>query len=152
MLQEGDYAENFELPTADGSKVTLDALLTTGDLILYFYPGDFTPGCTMEACQIRDMHDEILDSGTRIVGISPQRETSHQMFIKRYRLPFQLLCDPRKEVIRAFGVDGPLGFGVRRATFLINQERLVVRRIVSDFMIERHRSFIRGVISEGVGG
>ena len=122
MLKPGDYAVDFELKDEQGNPTSLKALLAEGELILYFYPADFTPGCTTEACQIRDLHDEILDVGINVIGISPQGETSHQRFIKRHDLPFTLLCDPRKKVIRAFGVDGPLGFGVRRATFLIGQD------------------------------
>ena len=106
MLKVGDYVDDFSLKDASGNLVNLQALLEQGELIIYFYPADFTPGCTAEACQIRDIHDEIEEVGIRVVGISPQSESSHLRFTSRYELPFTLLCDKDKKVIRAFGVDG----------------------------------------------
>jgi peroxiredoxin Q/BCP len=146
MLNVGDYAEDFSLNDANGNLVNLQALLEQGELVVYFYPADFTPGCTAEACQIRDIHGEIEEVGIRVIGISPQSEASHQRFASRYELPFTLLCDSDKKVIRAFGVDGPLGFGVRRATFLVGQDRQIKRRVVADLMIGSHISFIRKII------
>lgn len=146
MLKKGDHVENFELPDETGNPTALQDLLADGELILYFYPADFTPGCTTEACGIRDIHDEIIDVGIKIVGISPQNPASHQRFIKRHDLPFTLLCDPKKRVIRKFGVDGPLGLGVRRATFLINQEGQIENRVTADFLIGSHMSFIKKII------
>ncbi len=146
MLKVGDYVEDFNLKDADGDVVNLQSLLGEGELIIYFYPADFTPGCTAEACQIRDMHEEIEEVGIRVIGISPQGESSHQRFASRYELPFTLLCDSDKKVIRAFGVDGPLGFGVRRATFLVGQDRQIKRRVVADLMIGSHISFIRKIV------
>ena len=146
MLKPGDYANDFELKDEQGDSTTLQELLAEGELILYFYPADFTPGCTTEACQIRDIHEEILDVGIKVIGISPQGEKSHQRFINRHDLPFTLLCDPRKKVIRAFGVDGPLGFGVRRATFLIGQDMRIQERVLADVMIGSHVSFIKKIV------
>ena len=77
MLKPGDNAPDFTLPDQDGNDMTLSKLLEEGPLLLYFYPADFTPGCTKEACDIRDMHDDISDVGIKVVGISPQDEDSH---------------------------------------------------------------------------
>lgn len=89
------------------------------------------------------MHDEILESGVKVVGVSPQSGASHRRFAEQFQLPFPLLADTKKQLIRAFGVDGPLGFGVRRATFLIGQDGIIQQRHVSDFMVNTHTDFIR---------
>jgi len=89
------------------------------------------------------MHDDILEAGYRVVGVSPQGEDSHRRFADSYSLPFPLLVDSRKTLIRAFGVDGPLGFGVRRVTFLIGADGVITRRHVADFDMRSHSRFVR---------
>ena len=148
MLEIGDTVDDFSLTDESGSEVSLAELTAERSLILYFYPADFTPLCTAEACSIRDMHDEILDVGVNVVGISPQSERSHQRFKDQFNLPFPLLFDKSKKVIRAFGVDGPFGMGVRRATFLISQDKIVENRVVSDLFVGSHTQFIKEVILE----
>ena len=147
MLNIGDTAPDFELTDENGEQVTLDDLLAGESLILYFYPADFTPLCTAEACSIRDMHDEIVDVGIKVVGISPQSERTHQRFKEQFSIPFPLLFDKNKKVIKAFGVDGPLGFGVRRATYLISKEKHIENRVVSDLFVGSHTQFIKEVIA-----
>ncbi len=148
MLVIGDIAPDFDLIDDQGEQVALDDLLAGESLILYFYPADFTPLCTAEACSIRDMHEDIIDVGVKIVGISPQSEASHQRFKKQFKLPFPLLYDKSKKVIRAYGVDGPFGMGVRRATFLINKDKKIENRVVSDLFVGSHTQFIKEVIAE----
>ncbi len=147
MLVKGDSAPDFELIDDNGHQVTLDDLLAGESLILYFYPADFTPLCTAEACSIRDMHDDIVEVGVKIVGISPQNERSHQRFKKQFNIPFPLLFDESKKVIRAYGVDGPFGMGVRRATFLISKDKKIENRVVSDLFVGSHTQFIKEVIA-----
>ena len=147
MLNIGDTAPDFELTNENGEQVTLDDLLAGESLILYFYPADFTPLCTAEACGIRDMHEDIVDVGIKVVGISPQSERTHQRFKEQFNIPFPLLFDKNKKVIKAFGVDGPLGFGVRRVTYLISKEKLIENRVVSDLFVGSHTQFIKEVIS-----
>jgi len=148
MLDVGDIAPDFELPTDEGGNVTLDDLLSTGPLILYFYPADFTPGCTAEACDIRDMYPDIKAANATVVGVSPQSASSHERFKSTYSLPFALLADSRKTVIKAFGVNGPMGFGVRRVTYLINQDKQIVDRVVADFAVKHHIQFIESVVED----
>ena len=143
MLEAGSKAPAFELPNDRGTATSLAALLAEGPLILYFYPADFTPGCTREACSIRDLHDDLLGAGLRVVGISPQDSDSHARFRDEYELPFDLLSDIDKAVIKAYGVDGPLGIGVRRATFLINEDGVIEDAVLADILIGRHEEFIR---------
>ena len=146
MLRKGDKAPEFTLPDDQGNTVSLKDVLSNGPLILYFYPADFTPGCTKEACDIRDMHEDISDVGFQVIGISPQDSDSHTRFRDKYELPFRLLDDSQKEVIEAYGVNGPLGFGVRRATFLINQDGIIENVVLADLMIGKHSDFIRRAI------
>lgn len=146
MLKVGDTAPEFTLNDADGKAVSLVDLLASGPLILYFYPADFTPGCTAEACDIRDRHADIQAVNANVVGISPQGEDSHQRFRDRYDLPFPLLVDRSKSVIRAYGVNGPMGMGVRRVTYLINPDRTIADRVVADFAVKQHIKFIDQVV------
>ena len=147
MLKKGDRAPTFELSDQDGQAISLSALLADGPLLLYFYPADFTPGCTKEACNIRDMHEDISDVGIRVVGVSPQDEDSHQRFRDKHKLPFTLLADPEKQAVKAYGADGPLGIGVRRATFLINTDGLIEDVVVADLRVGRHSDFIRDAVA-----
>jgi len=147
MLKKGDRAPAFALSDQDGQPVSLSGLLADGPLLLYFYPADFTPGCTKEACDIRDMHEDISDVGIRVVGVSPQDEDSHQRFRNKHKLPFTLLADPDKQAVKTYGVDGPLGIGVRRATFLINTDGFIEDVVVADLRIGRHSDFIREAVA-----
>lgn len=152
MLRKGDRAPDFTLPDQDGRRRKLADLLAGEALILYFYPSDFTPGCTKEACDLRDLHTQILGAGLRVVGISPQPAESHRRFRDEYSLPFTLLSDEDKAVIRAYGVDGPLGIGVRRATFLIDARGKVLDAVLADLRIGRHREFVENAIAARAGG
>jgi peroxiredoxin Q/BCP len=146
MLKNGTSAPEFVLPDENGNNVALADLLADGPLILYFYPADFTPGCTKEACSIRDIHDDIQSVGLTVVGVSPQDADSHQKFRDKHELPFKLLCDPDKVAIKAYDVDGPLGIGVRRVTYLINQDGTIADAVQADLMIGRHKEFIDNAI------
>ena len=142
MLAVGARAPEFTLPDQDGRDTSLTTLLNRGSLILYFYPADFTPGCTKEACMIRDLHDEILKVGLTIAGVSPQTPESHRRFRERYNLPYTLLSDTDKSVIGMYDVNGPLGFGVRRATYLVDPARNIRDAVLADFRIGAHEEFI----------
>jgi peroxiredoxin Q/BCP len=146
MLKAGSKAPEFVLQDADGNEVSLTDLLADGPLILYFYPADFTPGCTKEACSIRDIHQKIVSVGLRVAGISPQDAESHAKFRDEHSLPFTLLCDTEKTAAKMYGVDGPFGVGVRRATFLINQDRMIRDAMLADIRIGRHTEFIEKAV------
>ncbi|HVA55541.1 MAG TPA: peroxiredoxin [Gammaproteobacteria bacterium] len=122
MLKIGDHAPDFELPDQDGRLLRLSTLLKRGPLLLYFYPADFTPVCTREACAFRDLQPMLAAAGTAVVGISPQDSASHARFREKHGLNFALLADPGKMVIRAYGCDGLLGFGVKRVSYRIGQD------------------------------
>jgi len=151
MLKPGEEAPDFVLPDQDGKPRRLVDLIEANPLILYFYPADFTPGCTREACDLRDLHTRILASGLRVVGISPQSPESHRRFRAEHALPFMLLSDEDKVAIKAYGVDGPLGIGVRRATFLIDARRRIADVVLADLMIAKHQAFVERAIAARAG-
>jgi peroxiredoxin Q/BCP len=146
MLETGDKAPEFVLNNHEGIETSLSGLLQNGPLILYFYPADFTPGCTREACNIRDIHNDIQSVGLQVAGVSPQNEESHQRFREEHNLPFILLSDPEKVAIKMYDVDGPFGVGVRRATFLISQDRSIKDAMMADVFIGRHKEFIEKAV------
>src|ERR1700685_1671256 len=146
MLKVGERAPEFTLPDETGTDRSLTQLLSPGAIILYFYPADFTRGCTRQACVVRDLHTDIERAGLRVVGISPQSPQTHAKFKAKYQLPFVLLSDAQKTVIKMYGVNGPLGIGVRRATYLIDGSRRVRDVVLADFRIGRHADFIRKAI------
>jgi len=152
MLEKGAKAPDFELQDQDGRRHTLQALLGDGPLILYFYPADFTPGCTKEACSFRDLHQELMKATLRVVGVSPQDVDSHRRFADKHHLNFPLLADPDKTVIKAYDLDGPLGFGVRRGTYLIGRDGRIQDGVLADLRIGEHEAFVRAAIKSGATG
>lgn len=149
MLDIGKRAPEFNLEDQDGKRHTLKSLLEKGPLILYFYPADFTPGCTKEACTFRDLQKDLVQAKLRVVGISPQDAASHQRFAAKHKLNFPLLVDPDKKTVKAYGLDGPLGIGVRRGTYLIDTEGVIKDSVLADFQISKHEAFVERAIKFG---
>lgn len=145
MLKTGSAAPDFTLPDQDGRPVSLAGLLAEKAVLLYFYPADFTPVCTKEACGLRDRFPRVHAAGLTIAGVSPQSPESHRQFREKYRLPFLLLSDEDKSVIRAYDCNGPLGIGVRRATYLIDPSGTIRDAVLADFRIGRHMDFIEQI-------
>lgn len=140
MLQKGDKAPDFTGKDQQGKVVSLDDFKGK-KLVLYFYPKDDTPGCTKEACNLRDNYADLLDKGFALLGVSPDSEDSHQKFISKYELPFPLLSDPELKIIKAFGAWGEKNMygrkyeGLLRTTFIINEEGIiekVIRKVKTD--------------------
>ena len=149
MLENGTKAPAFELEDQDGRRHTLESLLADGPLILYFYPADFTPGCTKEACSFRDLHQELLKANLRVVGVSPQDVASHRRFADKFGLNFTLLADPDKKAVKAYDLEGPLGIGVRRGTYLIGRDGVIRDSVLADLRIGAHEAFVRQAIEAG---
>ena len=149
MLKEGDRAPAFSLPNQLGELIALEELLQQGELLLYFYPADFTPVCTAEACAFRDRYAELRAAQANVIGISPQSVSSHKRFADTFNVPFSLLFDEGKKTIRAYGVDGPLGFGVRRATFRIGVDGVVKQRVLSDLFVGSHMKLANDMVKLG---
>ena len=131
-LAEGDPAPDFTLTADDGREVTLSALRGK-HVVLYFYPKDDTPGCTAQACGIRDAFADFEAAGAVVFGISPDDEGSHVKFRQKYGLPFTLLADPQHEVAELYDVwkektyRGRTYMGVERSTFVIGADGTVQR-------------------------
>lgn len=140
MLEPDVKAPDFTLPDETGRPVHLAEVLNRGPVLLFFYPADFTPGCTREVCSLRDVHTPLVIAGTTVLGVSPQTSDSHLRFRSLHQLPFRLLADPRREVIGAYGCAGPFGL-VRRTSYLIGADGNVLEAIRADLRIGRHRDF-----------
>ncbi|HYN86550.1 MAG TPA: thioredoxin-dependent thiol peroxidase [Pyrinomonadaceae bacterium] len=132
MLKEGQPAPDFAVKDADGNEVKLSDLRGR-KVVLYFYPKDDTPGCTREACSIRDSFSEFERRGIKVLGVSPDDEASHREFASKYQLPFTLLADTEHEAADAYGVYGEKNWmgkkymGVDRKTFLIDEDGRLVK-------------------------
>jgi thioredoxin-dependent peroxiredoxin len=146
MLKAGERAPEFTLPDDAGVDRSLTDFLSSGTTILYFYPSGFMPGCQRQACALRDMYAEIEQSGMRVVGVSPQSSKSHARFRAKYQIPFMLLSDRQKTVIKMYGLLGPLGLGVRRTTLLIDGSRRIRDLLRADILIGRHLAFVRKAV------
>ena len=126
-LKEGGKAPAFKLPSEDGTPVSLKDFEGKKKVVLYFYPKDDTPGCTVEACGFRDKIKQIEKEGAVVLGVSPDGGEAHTKFIKKYKLPFRLLSDEGKKTIKDYGVwvkknmYGKEYMGVQRATFIIGE-------------------------------
>ena len=149
MLDIGTLAPDFSLEDQDGKRHSLKSLLEKGPLILYFYPADFTPGCTKEACTFRDLQKDLVQARLRVVGISPQDADSHKRFAAKHQLNFPLLADPDKKTVKAYDLDGPLGFGVRRGTYLIGTDGVIKDHVLADLQIAKHEAFVERAIKSG---
>lgn len=138
MLKPGDTAPDFTLPDQDGRQVNLADQLSKGPVLLYFYPADFTPICTREACAFGALEEDLSRAGVTLLGISPQDSTSHARFRDRYHLGFSLLADPERRVIRAYGCDGLLGLTVQRVTYLIGADGHIEDAAKAGFRVGPH--------------
>ncbi len=122
-------APNFSLEDQDGKKHSLKEFAGKW-LVVYFYPKDDTPGCTVEACSLRDANDELIALGAQVVGISKDDTDSHRKFKAKHQLNFTLLSDPSGKTIEAYGAWGPKMFGkigIQRKTFIINPHGEIVK-------------------------
>jgi peroxiredoxin Q/BCP len=121
-LKVGDTAPDFSLLDERGLPVSLKDYLGKKVVVLYFYPKDFTSGCTVEACSFRDNYKLYQDKGAVVIGVSLDSVESHSKFSEKYDLPFAILSDNSKEVAKAYGVLGVGGFLAKRVTFVINKD------------------------------
>lgn len=133
-LKQGDTAPLFTAIDQQGKEISLNSLKGK-KVVLYFYPKDNTPGCTVEACNLRDNYTDLMNNGYIIIGVSPDALASHVKFAEKFDLPFSLLPDTTKEIIQSYGVWGPKKFmgksydGVLRTTFVIDESGLIEKVI-----------------------
>ncbi len=130
QLAEGMKAPYFEGTDQDGRLVTLNDF-SGKKVVLYFYPKDNTPGCTAEACNLRDNYNELIKKGFAIVGVSMDSEKSHKGFADKYSLPFPLIADTSRKILNDYGVYrekklyGKSFLGIVRTTFIINEQNII---------------------------
>ena len=142
MLKQGDRIPEFTLKQTDGTSVKSSAWKGQR-VVLYFYPKDDTPGCTKEACSIRDSYTKLGKQGIIVYGISPDNVESHQKFSAKYKLPFPLLSDPDHKVAERFGVwveknmYGKKSMGIARTTFVIGGDGKVAE-VIAKVNTETH--------------
>jgi peroxiredoxin Q/BCP len=142
QLKEGMKAPSFEGTDQNGKKVKLDDF-TGKKTVLYFYPKDNTPGCTAEACNLRDNYNQMLKEGFAVVGVSMDNERSHKDFATKYSLPFPLIADTSKKILNDYGVwkekslYGKTFMGIVRTTFIID-EKGVIEKIISKVDTKNH--------------
>lgn len=145
-LKIGDKAPDFKVNNQDGQPISL-AALKGKKVVLYFYPKDATPGCTAEACNLRDNYKSLLKAGYEVLGISTDNEKSHKKFIAKEKLPFSLLADVDKTVHEQYGtwieksMYGRKYMGTARVTFVIN-EKGVIEEIIEKVDTKNHTSQI----------
>jgi thioredoxin-dependent peroxiredoxin len=134
QLKEGMTAPGFEGIDQNGKSIRLSDF-TGKKLVLYFYPKDSTPGCTAEACNLRDNWDSLLNKGFAVIGVSPDNEKSHKGFAGKYSLPFPLIADTSKKILSDYGVWGEKKMygrsflGVTRTTFIIDEKGIIEKII-----------------------
>ena len=146
MLQIGDKIPKFSVVDETGKTVTEQDLLGR-KTVIYFYPKDSTPGCTAEACNIRDNYQSFMARGYQVFGVSKDSQASHVKFKEKYDLPFPLLSDPTTEMLQAFGAwgekknYGKVSMGTLRKTFVFNEQG-ILERIIEKVDTKNHTSQI----------
>jgi len=136
-VEVGQKAPDFELPDQEGKSVRLSDFRGRMNVVLAFYPADFTPVCTKEMCSFRDDLSKFQSKNAQVLGISVQPQASKEKFAAKLGLNFPILADEKKEVAKAYGVMGPLGLHTRRATFVIDKQGQVRHKDVEPLSIMR---------------
>ncbi|RFM30507.1 thioredoxin-dependent thiol peroxidase [Deminuibacter soli] len=151
-VNEGSKAPVFKGVDQDGNVISL-ADFKGKKVVLYFYPKDNTPGCTAQACNLRDNYTELLEQGFQVVGVSADSIKSHKKFEDKFQLPFPLLADEDKKIVEQYGVWGEKKFmgktymGISRTTFLID-EAGVIRKIITKVDTQDHTAQVLGAWNE----
>lgn len=151
ILEVGEKAPTFEGVNQNNEKISSDDY-SGSKWVIYFYPKDNTPGCTAQACSLRDGYDALRNKGIKVLGVSADGVKSHDKFVTKYDLPFALLADENKSVINKFGVWGPKKFmgreyeGIHRVSFLIDESGIITH-VVQKPKTKDHANEILGLLS-----
>jgi peroxiredoxin Q/BCP len=152
-LKEGDKAPSFEAQTNGGDSVSLESL-SGKSVVLYFYPKDDTPGCTVEACGFRDAWNDFKDKGAVILGVSVDSVQKHDKFVEKFGLPFLLLADVNRTIVKDYGVWGQKKYmgreymGIHRVTFLIGPDG-IIRKIWPKVKPDEHPAEVMAALEDG---
>lgn len=138
MLKEGTQAPEFESEMDDGQFFRLADLRGQKNVVLYFYPKDFTPGCTREACAFQENYGEVEKYDGMIVGVSADSLDSHRSFRERHNLGFPLIADPQKQLIQTYDAQGMLGLMTARVTYVIDKAGTIRSVIRHDLAVGQH--------------
>jgi len=151
ILEAGETAPSFEGVNQNNEKISSDDYVGS-KWVIYFYPKDNTPGCTAQACSLRDGYDALRNHGIKVLGVSADGVKSHDKFASKFDLPFALLADEDKEVINKFGVWGPKKFmgreyeGIHRVSFVID-EKGVITHVIQKPKTKDHANEILGLLN-----
>ena len=148
MLKVGDSIPKFKLKDQSGNLFDSQSIIGKKPCVIYFYPKDFTPGCTLESCGFRDRYEEFVEKGVIVIGISSDSVTRHKKFSDFLALPFSLLSDPCQIVQKKFGLKAYL-FGIlsQRITFVINKEGVLVRIYKNNLAKGHIEASLKAIIS-----
>lgn len=152
-LAEGKPAPDFSLPSTEGKEIRLSDFKGKKNVVLYFYPKDNTPGCTKESCSFRDSIKEFTDADTVVLGVSADSLKSHDNFRRLFKLPFPLLSDEGREIIKQYGVwtekslYGKKYMGIERTTVVIDKQG-TVRRVFSKVKVDGHKEEVLEAVKD----
>jgi peroxiredoxin Q/BCP len=148
MLSIGDTAPDFEGVDQKGRRVSLHELVKDGGIVLYFYPKDFTPVCTAQACTFRDAHAELAAEGVQVVGVSGDDTESHSKFAAKYRVPYTLLSDPDKTIQAAYDARALFGLRTKRVTYVIDRDRKIRGVFRHELSAKKHLDAVRRILKQ----
>jgi peroxiredoxin Q/BCP len=137
-VKVGEEAPDFTLYDQDGESVSLGDFKGVNNVVLFFYPKDFSPGCTTQACSFRDSYEDFTDRGAVVIGVSSDSVESHKKFLDTYLLPFTLLSDPKGEVRSLYGATKAFGLLPGRYTFIIDKTGVVRHVFTSETNMKKH--------------
>lgn len=137
-VKVGEEAPDFTLYDQDGESVSLNDFKDVNNVVLFFYPKDFSPGCTTQACSFRDSYEDFTDQGAVVIGISSDSVESHKKFLDTYLLPFTLLSDPKGKVRSLYGATKAFGLLPGRYTFIIDKNGVVRHIFTSETNMKKH--------------
>jgi len=146
VLAIGDSAPDFEGVDQNGRHVTLAELSKESGVVLYFYPKDFTPVCTAQACTFRDAHAELAAQGIQVVGVSADDTSSHAKFAEKHRVPYTLLSDPDKKIQKAYEARQILGLLPKRVTYVIDKNGLIAGVFKAELNASKHVDGVKDLV------
>jgi peroxiredoxin Q/BCP len=147
VLSIGDTAPDFSGTDQHGMRVSLDELLKESAVVLYFYPKDFTPVCTAQACMFRDTTAELSAAGARVVGVSGDDQNTHSRFAETHKVPFSLLSDPDKSIQKSYEARQLLGLLTKRVTYVIDRNKKIRGVFHHELSAQKHIDAVKKMLS-----
>lgn len=150
-LRVGQKAPDFEVVSSSGKKLSLRELRGKKNVVVYFYPGDFTPVCTKETCGFRDLFDELASDEVEVIGVSFDSDESHRKFAEKYKIPFALVSDEKRELANAFEATGFLRNLIgkpARVTYVIDKKGEIAGVFESELNASKHVDGVRSLLAK----